>query len=108
MSSLPRETLELIFSNLPIQDLLNGAALVCRDWNEIISSSVFLRHKKQYFRYRLDPERDSLSKKLVWKSRLQDHVRSQVEPPAPLRPEMPAPNCVSWMLQEIHGSKRTR
>ena len=50
-ASLPGEVLEMIFSKINLTDLLRSHALVCRKWNEFISSESFLPQRKRYYRY---------------------------------------------------------
>ena len=59
---LPPEILEMIFSLLPITDLLNTARC-CKKFNQIVSRPTFLYHKKRYFRYRIS-DSDEIRKEL--------------------------------------------
>ena len=55
-ADLPGEVLEMIFSKINLPDLLRSHTLVCRKWNEFISSESFLPQRKRYYRYQAKME----------------------------------------------------
>ena len=56
---LPNEVVELIFSSVPLMDLLRVCSLVCNRWKNIIWRPGFIPWKKAYHRYKILPnERD--------------------------------------------------
>ncbi|XP_062381691.1 F-box DNA helicase 1-like [Sardina pilchardus] len=56
IDALPETVLRAILAMLPAPDLFLRASLVCRQWRNIISSEVFCRWKKCYFRYHQQEE----------------------------------------------------
>jgi len=53
ISMLPVEVLELILSQMPLQELLLSHSLVCKEWRDIIQRNTFLPSRKSYFEYKL-------------------------------------------------------
>ena len=51
--SLPVEVLELILSQVPLQELLLSHSLVCKKWRDIIQRKTFLPNRKIYYEYKL-------------------------------------------------------
>jgi hypothetical protein len=39
---LPPEVLELVLAQLPLAELLSGAALVCRAWRDVVLRPLYL------------------------------------------------------------------
>jgi hypothetical protein len=55
---LPIELVELIFTNVPLTDLMRNCSLVNRRWNDIIQNPEFIPWKKAYYRYKILPNDD--------------------------------------------------
>ena len=53
-AGLPKEVLELVLAQLPLPEVLTTMTLVSRAWHAVISNPMFLRHRKLYWRYKLD------------------------------------------------------
>jgi len=62
LGDFPTEVLEIVFSQLPLLDLLRTCCVVCSKWKDIINSNQFLYWRKIYFRFKLGadlaPEND--------------------------------------------------
>ena len=107
LGDFPSEVLEIVFSQIPLLDLLGTCSLVCSQWKEIIQSKHFLHWRKTYFRYKLEAElspendptvifneaKDSFSAS-DWNARL-----------APLHEEPSAiwNICLPWLLEFVHN-----
>ena len=50
MDQLSSETLQIVFSNIALPELLKSQTLVCKRWNDVISDVNYLPFKKQYYR----------------------------------------------------------
>lgn len=106
---LSNEILEHVFSYLPIQDLLCGAASVCRRWHSIASAPGFLFHKKRYFRYRTETNPVLGGPLYLEKTSLQAHMTSELD--VDLATEniaVPIIDIARRILKEIRRSERRR
>ena len=59
-TSLPTEIIEEIFYHIPMPDLLRNTSLVCKHWHAIIATNTFSAYRKNYYKYKIDPERTKL------------------------------------------------
>jgi len=50
--SLPTETLETIFYQVPHGDLMLNVSRVCKHWRDVIANEKFMRYKKLYYAYK--------------------------------------------------------
>ena len=50
MDSLDPETLQIIFAQIPLPELLKSTSRVCKHWYKVISDEKFLYFKKSYYR----------------------------------------------------------
>ncbi len=64
---LPIELVEMIFTTVPVKDLLRNCSLVNRRWNDIIQNPDFIPWKKAYFRYKSLPNDDGSDVSGSWK-----------------------------------------
>jgi len=55
-TSLPTEIIEEIFYHIPMPDLLRNTSLVCKHWHAIIATNTFSAYRKNYYKYKIDPE----------------------------------------------------
>ena len=68
--NFPPEVLEIIFSYLPLPDLLLRASRVSREWSRIIRSEYFIPAKKDYFKLLHEPSSGNLMAEFLVKVKL--------------------------------------
>ena len=85
------EILQIIFSNIPLPELLKSTARVCQTWNNVINKDTrYLRFKKSYYKIINDQEDHCPSVKDLAKAADFVHTGSD-----------PLEKCLPYILQKI-------
>jgi len=75
----PPEVLEMIFSHLPLFNLLCTCSRVCKQWHYIISQDKFLKWRKLYFKFKLNSVIEGKAKELNHPSRIYSSFKSPID-----------------------------